>query len=248
MGRFPGEDDFMHIMEGCLPGPWWQIWTVLSFIVVIYGIYRLNQLVKKNRELLPLLAVAGAFIFVFSCLKLPSVTGSCSHPTGTGLSAIMFGPAITSVVGFIVLLFQALLLAHGGMTTLGANVFSMGIFGPFVGWGLFKILQKAKAPIYLNVFLAAAVADLATYVLTSFEMAIGLSYDVAGGFGDPFMSLMIEQSIGFLSIFAVTQLPLAVIEGLILTVAFKYLVKVKGELIVKLGIIDDEQLQKIRDN
>ncbi|MBO4302632.1 energy-coupling factor ABC transporter permease [Methanosarcinaceae archaeon] len=238
----------MHIMEGCLPGPWWQIWTVLSFIVVIYGIYRLNQLVKKNRELLPLLAVAGAFIFVFSCLKLPSVTGSCSHPTGTGLSAIMFGPAITSVVGFIVLLFQALLLAHGGMTTLGANVFSMGIFGPFVGWGLFKILQKAKAPIYLNVFLAAAVADLATYVLTSFEMAIGLSYDVAGGFGDPFMSLMIEQSIGFLSIFAVTQLPLAVIEGLILTVAFKYLVKVKGELIVKLGIIDDEQLQKIRDN
>lgn len=238
----------MHIMEGSLPSPWWQIWTVLSFIVLIYGIYKLNQLVKKNRELLPLLAVAGAFIFVLSCLKLPSVTGSCSHPTGTGLSAIMFGPAVTAVLGFIVLTFQALLLAHGGITTLGANLFSMGIFGPFVGWGLFKILQKAKSPIYLNVFLAAAISDLATYVLTAFQLAVGLSYDAAGGFGGEFMSLMVERSIAFLGIFAVTQLPLAILEGLLLTVAFKYLVKVKGELIVKLGIIDDEQLQKIRSN
>jgi cobalt/nickel transport system permease protein len=30
-----------------------------------------------------------------------------------------------SVLGGLVLLFQALLLAHGGLTTLGANAFSM---------------------------------------------------------------------------------------------------------------------------
>ena len=238
----------MHIMEGSLPSPWWQIWTVLALIVLVYGIYKLNKLVKNNKELLPLLAVTGAFIFVLSCLKLPSVTGSCSHPTGAGLSAIMFGPAITAVVGFIVLTFQALLLAHGGVTTLGANLFSMGIFGPFIGWGLFILLKKAKVHIYASVFLAAAVSDLATYVLTAFQLAIGQAYDIAGGFGGSFVPLLTDLCTTFLGIFAVTQLPLAILEGLVLTVAFKYIVKAKGELIVALGVIDEEQLENIRSN
>lgn len=60
-----------------------------------------------------LVAMAGAFVFVLSSLKIPSVTGSCSHMTGTGLGAVLFGPAATSVLGIIVLLFQAILLAHG---------------------------------------------------------------------------------------------------------------------------------------
>ena len=77
-----------------------------------------------------LIAMSGAFIFVISSLKIPSVTGSCSHMTGTGLGAIMFGPASVSVLGIIVLIFQAVLLAHGGLTTLGANTFSMAIAGP----------------------------------------------------------------------------------------------------------------------
>ena len=67
---------------------------------------------------------------MLSALKIPSVTGSCSHPTGTGLGAVLFGPGVMTVLGTIVLLFQALLLAHGGLTTLGANVFSMAIVGP----------------------------------------------------------------------------------------------------------------------
>lgn len=62
--------------------------------------------------------------------------------TGTGLGAILFGPASVSVLGVIVLLFQALLLAHGGLTTLGANTFSMAIAGPVVSFGIYKLCQK----------------------------------------------------------------------------------------------------------
>ena len=117
----------MHIMEGFLPHPWWEIWFALSLPVLAYGVYKMNRMIKESRETLPLLAVAGAFVFVLSSLKLPSVTGSCSHPTGTGMGAIIFGPWITSVLAVIVLVYQAVFLAHGGLTTLGANVFSMGI-------------------------------------------------------------------------------------------------------------------------
>ena len=102
-----------------------------------------------------LIAMAGAFIFVISSLKIPSVTGSCSHMTGTGLGAILLGPAAVSVLGIIVLLFQAVLLAHGGLTTLGANTFSMAIAGPFVSFGLYHLCRKLKVNSRVSIFLAA---------------------------------------------------------------------------------------------
>ncbi len=45
---------------------------------------------------------------------------------------------VVAVLGAIVLLFQALLLAHGGLTTLGANGMSMAVIGPMVGYLVWK--------------------------------------------------------------------------------------------------------------
>lgn len=92
-------------------------------------------------------------MFVLSALKIPSVTGSCSHPTGVGLGAIMFGPSVMFVLGTIVLIFQALLLAHGGITTLGANAFSMAIIGPIVSFLIFKALKKKTEIMQCQYFL-----------------------------------------------------------------------------------------------
>lgn len=111
--------------------------------------------------------MAGAFIFVISSLKIPSVTGSCSHMTGTGLGAILFGPTAVSILGIIVLLFQAILLAHGGLTTLGANTFSMAIAGPLLSFAIYKLCGKFKVNRKVSVFLAAFLGDLFTYCATS---------------------------------------------------------------------------------
>jgi cobalt/nickel transport system permease protein len=77
-----------------------------------------------------------------------------------------------SVLGIIVLLFQAILLAHGGLTTLGANTFSMAIAGPFVSFGIYKLSLKLKLGKKTAVFLAAAIGDLFTYCVTSFQLAL----------------------------------------------------------------------------
>ncbi|MEA1895661.1 MAG: energy-coupling factor ABC transporter permease [Euryarchaeota archaeon] len=227
----------MHIMEGFLPGPWWQIWFALSIPIIVYGIYKLNRLVKENREILPLLAVAGAFIFVLSALKLPSVTGSCSHPTGTGLAAILFGPAITAVLGTIVLLYQALFLAHGGLTTLGANVFSMGIVGPVVAYTIYKVGMKLNLNFYLVVFLAATLGDWATYVVTSLELALAFPSDPGGIMG---------SFKAFATIFAVTQVPLAIIEGAITALIFKYIIQVRSDMLTRLNVLSDAAISKIK--
>ncbi len=227
----------MHVMEGFLPTPWWQIWFAISIPVIAFGIYKMNKLVSEKREILPLLAVAGAFIFVLSSLKLPSVTGSCSHPTGTGVAAIIFGPAISAVLGTIVLLYQALFLAHGGLTTLGANVFSMGIVGPVVAYLVYKAGMKANLNFFLVVFLAATLGDWATYVVTSVELALAFP-DPTGGF---------VASLGrFATVFAVTQVPLAIMEGAVTALLFKYVINVKSDILVELKVVEESVVRKLR--
>ena len=109
----------MHIMEGFLPLEHALGWSVASAPFLAYGLYAVRRDVQQHPERRMLLGVAAAFSFLLSALKLPSVTGSCSHPTGVGLGALLFGPWVMVPIAFVVLLFQALLLAHGGLTTLG---------------------------------------------------------------------------------------------------------------------------------
>jgi cobalt/nickel transport system permease protein len=214
-------------MEGFLPHPWWEIWFAISLPIVAYGVYRLIKVTKNVPESKPILALMGAFIFVLSALKLPSVTGSCSHPTGTGLSAIIVGPGITSVLAMIVLVFQALLLAHGGLTTLGANLFSMGIAGPFLAYAIWKVCQKVNIPRSVGVFLAATFGDLFTYVVTSAQLA--LAFPTSAGIFDAFLK--------FGGIFAITQIPLAIAEGILAVILFDFLAKYKAPLLAKLKVI-----------
>jgi cobalt/nickel transport system permease protein len=208
------EEGFMHIMEGYLPASHAIAWTAVSAPFVAYGGYRLVRIVKKHPETKLLLAASGAFAFVLSALKIPSVTGSCSHATGTGLGAILFGPGVMTLLGTIVLLFQSLLLAHGGLTTLGANVFSMAVVGPYVAYGLFRLVRGVGGSLAVAVFFAAALGDLSTYIVTSAQLAVAFP-DPAGGIAGSFAK--------FGTIFAFTQIPLAIIEGLLTVVVVNVL-------------------------
>jgi cobalt/nickel transport system permease protein len=211
-------------MEGYLPASHCIGWAAASAPFVIVGLRRITRVVREHPQVKMLLAASGAYVFVLSALKLPSVTGSCSHPTGTGLAASLFGPTVTTVLSAIVLLFQALLLAHGGLTTLGANIFSMGIVGPFVAYGLYRGIQAIGLGSAIAIFTAATLGDLATYVTTSFQLAIA--------FPDP-ASGIVGAAAKFLGIFAVTQVPLAISEGLLTVVVWNLLSKYsKGELAI----------------
>ncbi len=200
----------MHIMEGFLSPAWSITWGVVCVPFLIAAFVSLKKKFEKEPKSFVLLALCGAFAFVLSALKIPSLMGSCSHPTGVALGAILFGPFAMSLVSLIVLLFQAILLAHGGITTLGANNFSMGIAGPIVSFVVFKGLKKAKLSTGLSVFFAALLGDLATYVVTAVQLALA----------HPENGNILASLIKFLSIFALTQIPLAVCEGLVTVVVF----------------------------
>lgn len=196
----------MHIMEGYLSPGFCIAWGIVCIPFLVKGFLLIKKLFAENRKAITMLAMAGAYIFVLSALKIPSVTGSCSHMTGTGLSAILFGPSITSILGIIVLIFQAILLAHGGLTTLGANTFSMTIAGPLVSYGIYGLCKKLNVNKKVSVFLAAAVGDLFTYCVTSVQLALAYPSEQGG---------VAASIVEFLGVFAPTQLPLAVVEGIL---------------------------------
>jgi cobalt/nickel transport system permease protein len=223
----PREAYAMHIMEGFLPPMWAAIWFVVSIPVLLHGVKSIKKLTDENPNIKMLLALCGAFAFVLSAMKLPSVTGSSSHPTGVGLGAILFGPSATSILGLIVLLFQAILLAHGGISTLGANVFSMGIAGPIVSYLAFRTLNKSGASKGVSVFIAAALGNLITYIVTSIQLGLAFPGEVG----------IMASIVKFLGIFAVTQVPLAISEGLLTVVIYNLLTKYNENELNELSLI-----------
>jgi len=203
----------MHIMEGFLPVGWAVFWWVVALPFFMVGLRSLTRVTQENPELKLLLALAGAFSFVLSALKIPSVTGSCSHPTGTGLGAVLFGPGVMTVLGSLVLVFQAVLLAHGGITTLGANAFAMAVVGPWVAYGVYRLTLSWGKP-RAAIFLAAALGNFVTYIVTSVQLALAFPA-ASGGFIAAFFK--------FAGIFAMTQVPLAISEGLLTVLVWNWL-------------------------
>jgi len=218
----------MHIAEGFLPPLWAVAWTLFAAPFVAYGTYRVTTWVRKSPERMAMLALAGAFMFVLSAMKLPSVTGSTSHPTGTGIAVVMFGPGVTAVLSTVVLLYQSLLLAHGGITTLGANVASMGIIGPAIGWLGYRAV-RGPTSVVTGTFVATVLANVTTYLVTATQL--GIAFPAGKG-----ISGMIAAAGNFAAIFAVTQLPIAIIEGLLAAAMIKQLLAVKPAVTAKLGV------------
>jgi len=222
----------MHISEGILPFHWAVFWSLLAVPFVAYGLYRLRKLSAADLSFKPLVGLMAAVVFIISCMPIPVPTaGSCSHPCGTAISGILVGPAISIVVAAVALLIQALFLAHGGLSTWGANLISMGVMGSFVGFLTFKALRSMKINLAVSGFMAGLLADWATYFTTSVELASGIKGD------SPFMPLFSKILLAFIP----TQLPLGILEGAMTAGMIVLLYKKRPDLLVRMKVLKPEE-------
>ena len=224
----PSDAQAMHITEGILPVRWALWWFAVAAPFVAYGLFRLKKMSAVDFSFKPLVGFMAAVVFVISCMPIPVPTvGTCSHPCGTGLSAILLGPGISVLVASVALLIQALFLAHGGLSTLGANIVSMGVMGSFAGYLTFRGLRGFKVNLAASCFIAGLLADWATYFATSVELASGIRGEW------PFMPLFWKIMIAFIP----TQLPLGILEGAITAGVVVLLSKRRPDLLVKMGVV-----------
>jgi cobalt/nickel transport system permease protein len=204
----------MHIPEGVLPAPWAGLWYLTSLPFLMWGLRDLRVRSFQKPVFKPMIGLVGAAVFVISCMPIPvPIAGSCSHPCGTGLAAILIGPTLTVVVTSVALLLQALFLSHGGLTTLGANIMSMGVVGAFSGYAVFWLARRARVPLPAAAFAAGVISDWMTYAMTSFELASALH-----GTG-PMKRMFVAIAIAFVP----TQLPLGILEGVVSAGVYRFI-------------------------
>ena len=218
----------MHISEGILPPAWAGLWYLVAAPFLWWGIRDVKRRSAAQPTFKILVAMVGAAVFIISCMPIPVPSaGTCSHPCGTGLGAIIIGPGPTIVVASIALLLQALFLAHGGITTLGADIVSMGVGGALSGYLIFVGLRRLKLNDFVCAFAAGVISDWVTYGITSTALATALRGD--GEFLKLFLAIVIA--------FIPTQLPLGILEGFLCAGAYKFVKSRRPELL-QLGRVE----------
>lgn len=211
----------MHIMEGFLSLKWCLFWAGLSLPFLVYSCFSVIGVLRHDNKNKLKISFASAFIFILSALRLPSVAGSSTHLCGTTLGVILLGPGIMPFIGFVVLLFHALLLGHGGISTLGANIFSMFIVGPWIAFGIYKLLSEIRINKKywsdMVIFISTFVGSMSVYLVASFQLAMDHHGDAS----------VWSQAMAFFATYCVSQVPLSILEG-IFTVSILYILSKNG--------------------
>lgn len=172
----------MHIPDGLLDPITTIILWIVSISIMILGYFRMGNLFEKedSEKLIPYIGVLAAVIFAFQFVNYPVPGGTSGHLVGGTLVAIILGPWASVLVLFLILVIQSL-FGDGGITSLGANTFNMGIIGGIVGFYIVilivKLLKNTKLKKEIKVTIATAIGSYIAIVLASFicgiEIAIG---------------------------------------------------------------------------
>jgi cobalt/nickel transport system permease protein len=197
----------MHIAEGILPGGIALLTSVLAVPFVAVSIRKFRRMlgdVDVSSPQRPLLTMAWALCFAVTLLPIPvPIAGATSHMCATPLLALLFGWSVVPALAACILLLQALFFAHGGLTTLGANVLTLGVVGPICVMALMSIGRKLRIPLKLSLFVSCTLGSLAVYVGDA--LLLGWAF----GEGRNFLRVFSAVTAGFFPV----QAPLSLLEG-----------------------------------
>lgn len=212
----------MHIPDGVLPASICVAGYAVAGGVTWVALRQINKTSNPQVEV-PKAALLAAAFFVGSSISLP-VPPVSVHLVLNGLLGMLLGwyawPAI-----LIGLLLQAILLGHGGVTTLGVDAVMMGVPALFAGQ-LFQQRQRfgkslpPKFSLGLFSFMAGAfgvgLSALIFFALVIFAMPSNLDQSTERG---------------FLTALMVGHVPLIFLEGLFAVLLCFFLLRVKPELL-----------------
>ena len=154
----------MHIPDGFLDTKTVIATSALSAIGVSVALRHFKA--EDQPRKVPLLGLAGAFVFAAQMLNFPIVGGTSGHMVGAVLTAILLGPSAAVIVITSVLFVQCFLFADGGVLALGANVFNMAIIATLCGYAVYALIHRI-IPGMRGTIIAAAFASWCSAVIAS---------------------------------------------------------------------------------
>jgi len=162
----------MHIPDGFIDMPTAALTGAVSLGVVAYSVRRIGR--DLGERTVPLLGVTAAFIFAAQMVNFPIAGGTSGHVLGATLAAALMGPWAATVVMTVVVVVQALGMADGGLTALGANIVNMGIVAVLAGWGLLNLLKKLVPRSFAGYLVALAVASWTSVIAAAAAASLEL--------------------------------------------------------------------------
>jgi cobalt/nickel transport system permease protein len=202
----------VHILDGILSWPWLAGGFVLSGVLCWLGLRNLDE------QGIARLGVLSAALFVATLIHVPTPAGTSVHLLFNGLAGVLLGRR-AGVAILLALVLQALLLGHGGVTTIGVNTAIMGL-PALAAWGLFVRLRHAGWmergwSRWSSGLLLGSGTVLATASLDALTLWLGS--------GEPLAALAV--------LVLLAHVPVAGAEGLVLAAAFDFLHRVKPEML-----------------
>ena len=174
----------MHIPDGFLDLWICALMYVISAAVIGYSAVKLKGTLESKQ--VPLIGVVAAGIFAAQMLNWPIPGGTSAHLVGGAIAGILLGPYAGCLSMASVLTIQCLVFGDGGITSLGANIFNMGIVDVFVGYAVFKALRNFNQDVatflagWLGIWLAAIACGIEIGVSSIFKYEIGVTVPTMG--------------------------------------------------------------------
>ncbi|TQD28221.1 cobalt transporter CbiM [Methanolobus vulcani] len=169
----------MHIPDSFIP----MGQAIVYWVIALPFVFMSLKWARKELDdmKIPILAALAAGIFAIQALNIPIGMGTSGHMVGAVLVSIIFGSPFAGVLVLtLVLLVQGFVFGDGGITTMGANIFNMGVVSGFVGYYLFAAL-KSKVDIKAAAFVGAWIGLLVSALVCSVEMAIAGTFPLVAG-------------------------------------------------------------------
>lgn len=204
----------MHIPDGFLDAKTSISFWGVSIVFLSYSVKKIRE--ELNEKTIPLMGVLGAFVFAAQMLNFPILNGTSGHFVGGVLLGIFVGPFAGFITMSSILLIQSLLFADGGIITLGANIFNMGVIGTILGFYLYRIFLK----IFKNNFIISSfLSGFLAIVLGAISCSIQLTF-----------SDVIPIYLGLPTMAGIHAL-IGIPEGVITSLILNFIYKIRKDLI-----------------
>lgn len=209
----------IHLEDGSFTLFWVIVWWTVT-VVVIASALTLIRVRKPDPRKITVAAFCTAAAFALSQVEIPIAGGV--HISFTPLIGILTGPALGSLVVFVTNILSAA-IGHGGWGMIGANTL-VNLSEVLVAFGMYRGLKRFLS----GDFSAAGIAALAGLLLGNIVMiAVVLVSGIQGVNQSP------DQILAGLSLIAVINTAVAVIEALLTGLVVSYLAKMRPDLLAE---------------
>ena len=131
----------MHLPDGIISFEQAIVYWIITLIIISAFFYKFSKDENKEKRIISI-ALFSVFTMVVTSVSVPSPLGVPIHFFLIPLIAILLGPLSSTIVSFVTLIMQFLVLNMGGITSLGANFLVMGFILSIVTFEFYKIFTN----------------------------------------------------------------------------------------------------------